>query len=202
MAACLITITGTNGVIKIDYKISSVPYSIETSIGSFYIDDTATDVTYTTLSGDLIASSGCLTITELPATCYKVNWKEISTINFRIANIVLGETTYSISNVSFPNSGKSLVDAINDLQIDELKVIGYKLEGFGIGSSEFQISNSYILKVLGEDVPVIIIKSNDNTVTLNINGETTSCVLPITYTSVEPCYSTLPTTTTTTAPPL
>ena len=150
MAACLITVTGTSGVIRINYTISGTPYTIETSIGSFYIDDTATDVTYTTLSGDLIATdSGCLTpaISELPANCYLISWDFVGT-EYNTANAIFlgygpgGEIT--IPDTSFPNSNYSLVDAINNLGDDSIKVIGFKTD---ISYQTFNtIYSSYILR--------------------------------------------------------
>lgn len=197
MAACLITVTGTSGVIRINYTINAIPYTIETSIGEFYIDDTATDVTYTTLSGDLIATDdGCLTpaIAELPANCYKISWTNVGT-EYNIANAIFlgygigGQIT--IPDVSFPNGRYSFVDAINNLGNDNVKVIGYKTVGLTEVSTVF--SRSFILKVLGTERPDLRVRNTDNTGYIFIHGVLQPDCLPQAgYTIVDPCYNTLP----------
>lgn len=197
MAACLITVTGTSGVIRINYTIGSTPYTIETSIGAFYIDDTATDVTYTTLSGDLIATDdSCLTpaIAELPANCYKLSWTNVGT-EYNVANAIFlgygigGQIT--IPDISFPNVRYSFVDAINNLGNENVKVIGYKTVGLSDVSTVF--SRSFILKVLGTERPDLRIRNTDNTGFIFIHGELqTNCLPQAGYTIVDPCYNTLP----------
>ena len=195
MAACLITVTGTSGVIRINYTISGIPYTIETSIGEFYIDDTATDVTYTTLSGDLIAADdGCLSpsITELPASCYLISWKGISAPGYIINRVYLGYETggFVIQDTSFP-AGVSLVDAINGADDDSVKVIGYKVVRFP--SPEAEYSSSYLLKVLGNQPPNIRVRNADSSEFFYIHGVLQANCLPKEgYTIVDPCYSTLP----------
>jgi hypothetical protein len=192
MAACLISVTGTVGVIRVNYKISSVPYSIETSVGDFYIEDTATDVTYTTLSGDLVASSGCLTITELPPVCYKISWEGIATDGYIANAIILGNDTITIANTTFPESRKDLITNINNANDDRVKVIGYKFNL--VGYSKFNsYDSSYIVKVLGSEVPILRVRNADDTGYIHIHGVVQPDCLPQTgFTIVDPCYSTLP----------
>lgn len=199
MAACKITVTGTSGIIRIDYTVSGTPYSIETSIGEFYIEDTATDVTYTTLSGDLIATDdSCLgtPIAELPANCYLILWKNLQATNYKIDAIVLGSEIITIPDTTFPESFSLLADAVNNLNDSRVKVTGYKMEYVSFGVS----NNYYIFKVLGTNAPILRIKNTDETGYIYIYGESTSCTLPSGYRAVEPCYSTTLTTTTTLAP--
>jgi len=192
MAACLITVSGTMGVIRINYTISGTPYTIETSVGTFYIEDTATDVTYTTLSGDLIASSLCLTITEAAPSCYKIFWKNINAQNYTIDAVLLGMETLSISSVSFTNSGRNLIDAINNLNDDRVKVIGYKSELSNITTSTVY-NCYYILKVLGAEVPILRVKNADNSGYMYFHGELQGDCLPQTgFTIIDPCYNTPP----------
>ena len=197
MAACLISVTGTVGVIRINYTISGIPYTIETSIGEFYIEDTATDVTYTTLSGDLSAvDDGCLTppIAELAANCYKISWNSIES-DYTIANAIFlgygigGEIT--IPDTSFPNTPYNFMDIINNLGDDRVKVIGYKTVGYDTTFPNF--SRSYILKVLGTERPDLRIRNTDNTGYIFIHGVLQPDCLPQAgYTIVDPCYNTLP----------
>jgi hypothetical protein len=201
MAACLITVTGTSGIIKVDYKISAIDYSIQTSIGSFYIDDTATDVTYTTITGDLVATSGCLTITELSANYYLLSWKGISADNYKTASILLGSEEIVLPEVSFPITGKNLPPAVNNLEDVRVSIIGFKIVFLGYNPiPEYGYEQNYIFKVLGTDIPILKVKNADDTSYIYIYGESTSSTLPSGYIAVEPCYSSIVTTTTTFAP--
>jgi len=196
MAACLVTISGTSGLLKLNYTISSVAYSIETGIGTLYIESTATGVTYTTLSGNVTAASGCLTITALPATCNLLMWKGITAPGYIADAIVVGTETNIITNVNWPYTGLALVDAINNLAYDKVKVIGYKNNYSSTDDSY------YILRVLGTDIPQLRVRNADSTGYIYIHAALlASCTLPSDYIPITPCYSTLPTTTTTTATP-
>jgi len=191
MAACLITVSGTSGVIRIDYTISGTPYSIQTSIGSFYIDDTATDVTYTTLSGDLIATdSGCLTpaIAELPASCYLISWENLPITGYIANAVLLGQDTITISDTTFPNSKLVIVDSINGADSNNVKVVGYLFSSVGLNTV-----SSYLLKVLGSELPILRVRNSNNTEFIYIHGVLQADCLPIEgYTIVDPCYNTLP----------
>lgn len=194
MAACLITVTGTSGVIRVNYTISGTPYTVETSVGQFYIEDTATDVTYTTLSGDLVASSGCLTITELAASCYKLLWKNITAPNYISEAIILGGATITIADTSFPFS-QLLVENINNANDDRVKVIGYKYEFINPTGKEIdQVYNLYyILKVLGADIPILRVRNADDDGYIYIYGVLqVDCLPQAGFTIVDPCYNTLP----------
>ena len=193
MAACLITVTGTSGVIRINYTISGTPYTIETSIGSFYIDDTATDVTYTTLSGDLIAAdSGCLTpaIADLPASCYEILWKDIVSSGYVVEAILLGVDEITISDTGFPNG--YLIDPINNADDDRVKVIGYNYESSASGVFG-QFNYYYILKVLGSEIPILRVRNADDSGYIYIHGVLQADCLPKPgYIIIDPCYSSLP----------
>lgn len=199
MAACLITVSGTEGLIRLDYKIGVDSYYVETSIGTFYIEDTATDVTYTTLVGDLIASSGCLTVTELPAVCYKIEWSKLAMIDYHVSQIEIGSNTYSISGVTFPKTDM-FGSVINDLNVNEVKCVGYKiLNPTSVNNNQYNTlsystyyNGSYILKVLGTDIPVIKIADATNSNFIYIKGVEYICENIITdgYQTITPCYST------------
>lgn len=195
MPGCLISITGTSGTIRLNYTLSGTPYVIETSKGSFYIETSATNVTYTTLEGDLVASSSCLTITNLPSSCYTISWNNIDANGYVINAVILGATTISISPISFPNSGFDLVSTINDLYNDKVKVVGHK---FIIGVSPYLYDNSYIFKVLGADIPILRLYNSTTNTYLYVYGVASSCVISD-YDQVVPCYTApIPMTTTTT----
>jgi len=192
MAACLISVTGTSGVIRINYTISATLYTIETSVGDFYIEDTATDVTYTTLSGDLTATSGCFTITEVIPICYKILWKGLATDGYIANAIILGNDIITITNTVFPKTRHDLITNINNANDDRVKVIGYKFRS--VIYTEFTTyDSSYIVKVLGADIPMLRVKNMDNTGYIYIPGVLQPDCLPQEgFTIVDPCYNTLP----------
>lgn len=195
MAACLISITGTSGTIRLNYIIGSTPYTIETSKGTLYIEDTATSVTYTRLEGDLVASSSCLTVTSLPANCYTIKWNNINASGYVINAVILGATTISIPSTNFPNSALDLVSAINDLYNDKVKVVGHKIINSTV---PYSYDNSYIFKVLGTDIPILRLYNATTTTYLYIHGVASSCTISG-YEQVVPCYTApIPMTTTTT----
>lgn len=197
MAACLITIYGSNGLIRLDYKIGADSYSINTSLGSFYIEDTATDITYTTLSGDLIAGSECLAIANEPLTCYNFHWSDISLNNWKIDELILGEEVYSFTNVYFPNSAMGLVNSINDLNLDKIKVTGYK-KTYNEISNTFEYN--YIVTVIGSDFPELKICNSDCTsIMYLIPTLMGTCSIPMGYTPIDICYNGSAITTTTTS---
>lgn len=199
MAACLITVAGTSGTLRLDYKIGVDSYSIDTSVGSFYIEDTATDVTYTTLTGDVTASSLCLTVTELPVTCYKLSWKGLDTYNYRTAELEIGALSFILPEISFPQTGTSLADAINNLNTSVVKVIGYKRSYNATYTYPFQYD--YLLQVLGSEAPILVVKNSDDSGFIYIYSAVTTCDTTG-YAAIDYC-STIPvltTTTTTTAP--
>lgn len=185
MAACLITIGGTSGILELNYKISGVPHSIQTSVGTLYIEDTATDVTYTKLSGDVTASSGCLTITSLPVNYYKIGWKGVTGYNYNANAVELGSTVYTIPDTAFPLSYTNLATSVNGLDISNIKVVAYKTTHTSISSlqeSEF----AYIFRIVGTDIPRLRVKNADNTWKIYVIGET-STALPTGYTAIDVC---------------
>lgn len=186
MAACLITVSGTSGELIINYKISTTSYSIRTGIGTLYIEDTATAVTYTTLSGDVIASSGCLTITNLAFNCYKLSWKGIVTDNYKFVSVTLGTDTLSIpGDVVFPESKLSLVDAVNSIGDDRIKITQYSV-GVPSGSTIFAAERDYIIRVIGTDIPIFKIKNSDNSSYIYLHGVSSACSITG-YTDVNIC---------------
>jgi hypothetical protein len=171
MSACLISITGTSGKVKLEYKLGEVVNSIETSIGSFYIDDAATDVKYTTLFGDAVVSSECISITEIPVNYFKIGWKGIQADGYKISFILLEEEIIDISNknISFPD-GKNIKE-INS--VEKINVVARKREYAEDGNLAI-IGVSFILKVLGTETPIFKIANKDNSGFIYIHAEPTT----------------------------
>lgn len=204
MAACLVTISGTSGLLKLNYTLSSVAYSIETGVGTLYIESTATGVTYTTLSGNVTAASLCLTITAAPSVCNLLMWKGLNTNpNGYVADaIILGSETTLIAETVWPNSATGLIDAINNLSYDKVKVIGYNSSTTVNSNSTTNFYYNYILRTLGTDVPMLRVRNADSTGYIYIPSTLlASCAIPSDYELVTPCYSQTPITTTTTITP-
>ena len=198
MAACLVTISGSSGLLKLNYTISAVAYSIETGVGTLYIESTATGVTYTTLSGNVTAASSCLTITAAPSVCNLLMWKGLSTDpqGYVADAIILGSETTLITETSWPNSRSTLIDSINNLSYDKVKVIGYKTGG------NYDFETYYILRTLGIDTPILRVRNFDSTGYIYIPSTLLAdCTLPSGYDLITPCYSQTPITTTTTIVP-
>jgi hypothetical protein len=203
MAACLVTISGSSGILKLNYIISSVAYSIETGVGTLYIESTATSVTYTTLSGNVTAASSCLTITAAPAVCNLLMWKGLNTNpqGYVADAIILGSETTLITGTSWPNSGGGLIDNINNVTYDKVKVIGYKRD-LSIVNEEYSYEYYYILRTLGTDTPMLRVRNFDSTGYIYIPSTlSASCAIPEDYELITPCYSQTPITTTTTVAP-
>jgi hypothetical protein len=187
MAAALITVTGTSGSILLRYKVSSVPKTLIAEIGTFYIEDTSTDVTYTTLSGDAIATSLIFTIVNLPYKYYNLFWKDIVGINYKINGIILNNIITPFIDVNFPESNTSLINSINQLNIEDVKITDYKFLVTSINnSSQVTVNNSYIFRVLGNSIPELRIKNNDNTGNIYVKGILTTYPV-IGYTPVQIC---------------
>lgn len=178
MALGLINVTGTSGSVLIKYKIGIVEHSLIADIGDTGIDTTAIDVTYTTIAGNAIAASLSFTITALSYVYYNFTWKEIMANNYKVTNVLLGTTVYTISEVSFPNTNTDLITNINSLNNNSLKITDFKNSNFSVlGNITLNNTpnNSYIMKVIGDDVPELKIKNSDNSGFIYIKG------LPILY---------------------
>lgn len=191
MAACLITVSGTSGELVLKYKISSVDYQIVTGIGTFYIEDTATDVTYTTISGDVTAASGCLTVTSLPFTYYKFDWTGLSCKTYKTDKLIVGAVDTTLDPLSFQNLNLSyFAEFVNTLGDPNLKVTAIKsvvglpfLETYDPRDDYY----SFILRIIGPDIPELKIKNTDNTNFIYIKGLVELSAVPTGYTPVDLC---------------
>lgn len=191
MAAALITISGTSGKVLVRYKIGSVQHNLETDIGTLYIEDTATDVTYTTLTGDAIASSTVFTIAALPYIYYNLFWKGIESEGYSFVSFTNdGVTTPIPSNIPFPNPRVTLANVINSLDIDSFKIVKYKsaITDFNSTTGEATVSNSYIIRATS---PIIEfkIKNADNTGFIYLKPEPTTLGSLTGYTDIDVCVS-------------
>ena len=182
MAACLITISGTGGKVLLKYKESTVDKSATLDIGTIYLNDaTVTDVTYTTLIGDAIATSGCFTITELPTECYKISWDFNDLEDYSFVSVTIDEEVIDFDDVVFPNSKFGLAIAINSLLDDRIKVVQGLLD-----VSVTPMNTTMIIKVLSSTPPIFKIQGPGSSDTIYLIGEVASCS-NVGYTNFKTC---------------
>ena len=192
MAACLITISGTAGEVRIDYIESLIPKYIVAGIGTIYLESTITNVTYTNLSGNAIASSLCLTITNLSTTCFNMFWK-IKDIGYKIDALIFNNVIIPITEVNFPYSSTNIISKINNLNDNRFKIVKYLITDSNakyLGDAS-TTSYSYILKIQGNIIPQFRVRNIDNTGYIYIHGFTSSCV-PAGYIDVNICEPVIP----------
>lgn len=168
---CLINITGTSGEVSVRFRTGIVSHTITSTIGSFYIDSSALDVTYTTISGDAIASSSCLTISSLPIVCYKINWKDIITDGYKFDAVLFGLDVLNLDFIPFSQM-ENLITNLNSKNDSRIRVTQFKIEpSQNINSIEY----SFIVKVFNSNIPIFRIKNKDNTGSIYLHGEISAC---------------------------
>lgn len=193
MASCLVTVSGTSGSVLIKYVDSSaVAHRVISDITtSLYIKDGGTNYTYTTLSGDAIASSLCITINELPTNHYIISWENVRSVPQRYIGqkfdaVILGSTTTSIDTSMYPfDPTLKIINNINTLNLEDFKITGYKIVTPTNSTDPFKYY--LIVQVLGTDIPYIRINNTNNTMPLYLKGVYTATALPAGYTAVNTC---------------
>lgn len=181
MAACLIPIIGTSGNVLIRYTESGVEKELIAGIGNIYLEDTVTDLTYTTLSGDAAASSGCFTIVANPSICYKLSWDNNNLEGYSFDSVNIDGDIISLSSVDYPNSGFQLGAELNSLNLSKIKAIQAKIETIsGVSNT------SYVLKVSSVNAPIFKIVGPDAEDILYLIPETSACSI-VGYSNLNPC---------------
>lgn len=185
MASCLITIGGTTGFVQIDYLDSgSDPRVVIAGPGTLYLEDDGSDYEWTNLSGDADVSSGCISFTEVPTTCYTFGWEVWRTQpaylpDMKFDAVIVDDVEYEISEISYPvKDAVYLADKINALDEATIKAVAYK----DVSSSDKK-EHFIILKVRSENIPLLRIKNVDSTHHIYLRGEASDC-LPAGYTEV------------------
>lgn len=187
MASCLITTAGTNGTLRINYNLSGDPVTAYHNFGdTIYIEDTATDITYTTLTGDVTAASGCVTITNLPENCYMFSYDRLkndsSTYISNFTQFILGVTTYTLTS---PASDKlsGIGDLINEINLIGNNIMASAIKITALTDNYYQID--LVVKVTGTDIPELKIESPNGNLTY-IVGVSSLCV-PIGFYELQYC---------------
>ncbi len=177
MAACLITVSGTSGEVEVKYNIGITPYSVIAGVGTFYIEDTATDVTYTTLYGDASADSICLIVTNTPFICYKFFWKGVQSPGYKFDAVLLGAEIIPITEVAFPYTNVNLAAAINNLNDNRIKVVQYKVTVAFDSSEPSAGTYEYIVKSTEAEPPQLRIQNADDTGYIYLHAESSTCTM-------------------------
>lgn len=187
MAACLITVSGTSGEVLIKYVQSSVAKEITAPIGTLYLDDATVDanITYTTLSGDAIASSSCFTVTDLPLTCYHFYWDWFPGMSYVFTELDVDGEVFELNPI-VPLTEESylmLADSINQLDTNKIKAI----QGL-INLDELPIF-SMIVRTTSPTPPILKAENGNNTASFYINAEAGACS-DGDFTAIDICPST------------
>lgn len=180
MASCLVTTGGTTGTFRLEYDLGATHVTSYYNFGDpIYIDDTATDVTYTTLTGDVTATSGCVTITDSPQTCYLLKYDRLSTVTTSTSlfdAILVGNVVHSFAtpceDTLFGSS--TLVYNVNTVLADEdIKFTASKT----VNLTDNYVDIYLIVKITGTtDVPSLRIKSPNNNYSYIIGTVSADCV--------------------------
>ena len=194
MAECLVTTGGTSGTFRLDFKVDGNNNTLFSNYGDeIYITDTATDVTYTRLSGDVTVTSGCVTVTALPRNCYKLSWErqkgDTSTYISYFDKLIVGSTEYDIDPLVEDKSFAyaQLVNIINALNDPAVKATAMKITD--LTNSRIQID--IIIRIMGADIPELRIKSPNNDYSY-IKGTVSADCVPTGYTGVLFCDDAAP----------
>ncbi len=180
MASCLVTTGGTNGTFRLEYDLGATHVTSYYNYGDpIYIDNSATNITYTTLTGDVTATSGCVTITALAQTCYLLRYDRPMSENAdyipEIDAIVLDTTVHSFAS---PGSDQvsglpTLIYNINTgLSDDNIKVMSY----YSSVLPDNYIQVSLVVKIIGSEIPSLRIKSPNNNYSYIIGTVSADCV--------------------------
>lgn len=179
MASCLITITGTSGSVLIQYTLSGNPGSMTVNYGqSVYINDAATAITYTRLSGDAVAASGCVTITAKPSQCYLFQWETINQTNSQVYDMVFDaildeNTVYSIDDVEYTTRNGWNKVAVSLAALDNENII--PLEGIEVLSNRGSGKNSLIVRTIGFTQPYLRVHNPASNFNLYVKGVASDC---------------------------
>ena len=188
MAACSVTTGGTNGTFRLDFDLGADHNVLYSTFGDvIWIDDTATNVTYTTLTGDVTATSGCVTVTALPEICYLLEydrWSGTTPEDYvsQFDAIYLDNTEYAfttplddtLQQASFISN-----EVNNVIAIEAVKIVAGKLT---IVDTNY-VTISFIIKVLGSEIPSFRLLSPYGNYSY-IKGTVSSSCLPTGFTEI------------------
>lgn len=189
MAACLITTGGTNGTFRLDFDLGADHNVLYSTFGDvIWIDDTATNVTYTTLTGDVTATSGCVTVTALPQICYLLEydrWSGDTTAVDYISTfdaILKDNTVYAFTTPTDDTilGSADIVTQVNEEVNDStIKIVAAK--STNVDTNYMMIS--FIIRVYGSEIPSLRLLSPYGNYSY-IKGTVSSSCLPTDFTEI------------------
>lgn len=189
MSACAITLGGTTGSVLIKYNLGSNANTLTANFGdSVYVDSTATSVTYTNISGNLTASSGCVTITELTQICYIFQWESPLTTDplGEIFNgILLNGSLVTIPNSPFfgVSSMQNLITSISTLTDSRIQLMSFK----SVASGRQTNNNFLIIKIFGGSIPQLQVNNPVPNYNIHLPGVVSVDCVPVGYTAIPNC---------------
>lgn len=182
MASCSISINGTSGSVLIRYNLTTGAHTMSGLEGdTLYIDDAATEVTYATLSGDAIAESECVTITEATTSYYLFEWETIG-IDNTISNgmtfyqIITSEGEFSFPNVDFTKNKAwtELALAIGNIGNEGITPKSGKQTLTGRGTA----IESIVIQVVSESTPELKLVTTTSELFLYLKGVVSADSIP------------------------
>jgi len=195
MAQCQIDIL--SGTVLIRYNLAGTPNEIQADLGDpVWIDDSATDVTWTPLTTGANASSSCISLTLVPVNCYLYSWEfnrqviacynnlaSNSISDYEFSDILISSTLYNIENLPYTTpTALGIGDKINLLNNNDFKAVAYK-DLHTTNKSQLYL----IIKVFGNSIPEIKLTSLIGNHNLYIKGTLSTTCLPTGFTSINIC---------------
>jgi len=201
MPSCVVTVTGTTGSVEIRYILTGTAHVMTGIFGeTLYINDAATEITYTNISGNAAASSACVTITNLPSACYIVDWSllfldaingvygYLNNTNYTFTGVIINNVLSAIAPINYNTlTPNTLANAINNLN-------NYRLKATAVRSIISTNFNEYflVLKTIGSFIPEVKINNPSGNHTLYLKGVVSGSCLPVGYTAIDICNPILP----------
>lgn len=193
MAACQINIGGL-GTVLIKYILNGNKNEIIVTSGSpVFIDSTATNITYSVISGVASVTSSCLSLSNLPRSCFKYSWSFSKNCISCAGLYTSAQSIYRFNSLYYTVDHSitptninlvtplTLATEINNLNIDNVKATAYKVTET---LTEYRIE--LILTVFGLTVPEIVMESPVGPDKLFLKGVSSAC-LPAGFTSINVC---------------
>lgn len=185
MASCAITIGGSSGEVRIDFTLEAQRHSMNGFPDeTLYINDDSTDITYTTLSGNATAISGCITITERNYINYIFSWETFGVeTGYKLADVIVDDDTISLNTNYKTTMWITVANAITAMEDERFMVTAGKQVS---NASRNSISHYIVVKVLGTDVPQIVVENTTPEHSFILTGVEEDDEVPSGYTAYTP----------------
>lgn len=185
MAACQINLVGIpTAEVLIRYTLNGVQNRIIANTGDpVFVDTTATNVTYTILSGAATITSSCISITNLPISCHLFKWVFSKAVldcsgnartalsDYAFTHVNISSVKHPITNFPFTTpTGLAVGLEINKIGDDRVQATAFKNTITGT-----TVSIELLVKVLGNNIPELELTNFIGNQKLFIKGVSSSC---------------------------